>query len=157
MAITSLPAWPLILFGVLEPIALGWAWITTMNDPFQYFNDQAPNYPQERDDFPPQALILTLMMANVLLLLAAVAVICCFTTRASVTKWYLFAVALADFGHIYATYKGVGPEHFWNLGKWNHMVWGNVGVSAFLNVNRWLTLLGAFGTGRPANVAKKNM
>lgn len=57
-------------------------------------------------------------------------------------------MGLADLWHLYATYRGVGSEYFWNVSGWNDMVWGNVGSSAFLNVNRWLTVLAVFGKGK---------
>lgn len=95
---------------------------------------------------PPQALTLTLALLNVYLLLAALAIVCCFTAHAPVARGFLLAVAIADYGHVYATYAGAGPAVFWDpLGSWNGMVWGSVGVSLFLNVHRWLTLLGVFG------------
>lgn len=128
-----------------------------MTDPFHFYDTQAPNFPSRQSDFSPQALAMTMQMANVLLLLGAIAIICCWTTYTSIARWYLIAVALADFGHIYGTYKGVGPEYFWNIGGWNDMVWGNVGVSAFLNVNRWLTVLGLFGRLRAINTGKKRV
>lgn len=67
-------------------------------------------------------------------------------------------MAFADYGHIWACYQGVGPEVFWDLGSWNDMLWGGVGVSAALNAFRWLTVLGAFGAvrdPRDAALAKK--
>ena len=96
-------------------------------------------------------------MGNVLLLLAAMALICCFTTNSGISKRYLIAVAFADFGHIYAAHAALGDEYFWDLNKWNDMTWGNVGVSVFLNVNRWLTVLGVFGKvgGKGTNSTKK--
>lgn len=95
--------------------------------------------------FTPQAHALVLQFGNVALLLAAMALICCCTTDTKVTKYYLFAVALADFGHIYSVYQATGSEYFWQPSDWNSMTWGNVGCSAFLNLHRWLTLLGVFG------------
>lgn len=74
------------------------------------------------------------------------AIICCWTTNPTTTKAYLFAVALADYGHIYAAYRGVGSEVFLDVGRWDEMTWANVGVSAFLNVCRWGTLMGVFGS-----------
>lgn len=100
---------------------------------------------REEDQFPGQALAMSLQMGNVLLLLAAVAVICCFSPSRATARWYLIAVALADYGHIYATYRGVGPDVFWDPRRWNDMVAGNIGASAVLNLGRWLTVLGAFG------------
>lgn len=85
-------------------------------------------------------------MGNVLLLLALIAIICCWTSHPDVAKKYLLALALADLGHVYAAYRGMGEELFWDVGRWNTMAWGNVGVSVFLNVNRWATVFGLFGT-----------
>lgn len=88
---------------------------------------------------------MTLQLGNVLLLLAAIAVICSWTKHSEIASWYLIVVAFADFGHIYATYAAVGPAYFFKPAGWNDMVAGNVGASVFLNINRWLTVLGAFG------------
>lgn len=96
-------------------------------------------------DLSPQAEVLTLQFVNILLLLAAVAVICCWTKDKNVTWWYMVAVCFADWGHIYGVYRGVGKEVFWDVKGWNDMTWGSVGGSAFLHVNRLLTLAGVFG------------
>ncbi|KAI1263977.1 hypothetical protein F5Y18DRAFT_392071 [Xylariaceae sp. FL1019] len=121
-----------------------------MADPYTFYAAQAQNHelplpPADISAFPPQAQIITLQLVNVYLLLAAMALICCWTPSPSTTKWYLFAVALADYGHIWACYVGVGPELFFNPGQWNDMLAGGVGVSAVLNVIRIATLLGVFG------------
>lgn len=73
------------------------------------------------------------------------AVICCFSTSRTTAKWYLIAVAFADYGHLYASYCAVGPDVFWDPNQWNHMMAGNIGASAVLNLARWLTVLGVFG------------
>ncbi|CAK1365217.1 uncharacterized protein RHO25_010066 [Cercospora beticola] len=156
MSYSCLPSWPLVLFGVLEPFALVWAYITAMTDGFTFFASQAPNHEIGSADFTPQAQALTLQMGNVLLLLGAMAIICCWTKHPEIAKWYLIAVAFADIGHIYAVYAAVGPAYFWNFAEWNDMTWGNVGVSAFLHVNRWATVAGLFGSmsGEQARVKK---
>jgi len=146
MAVSSLPMLPLVLFGIIEPALLIWAYVIGMQDPKQYYVGQHPDPSLvSKASFPPQALSVSLQLVNVLLLLAAIAVICCFTKDSSVPKWYLIAVAFADYGHIYATYAALGDDYFWDVSKWNDMIWGNVGVSLFLNVARWLTVLGVFG------------
>lgn len=53
---------------------------------------------------------MTLQLVNVYLFLAAVAVICTWTPHASIARWYLAAIALADYGHIFACYVGVGLD-----------------------------------------------
>jgi len=157
MAISALPTWPLILFGVLEPAALVWAYVITLSDPQQYYSDQAPQGLLSNHVFTPQSLSLTLQLGNVFLLLAAMAVICCFTTHSEISRRYLIAVALADLGHIYAIYSAVGDKVFWDLNQWNQMTASNVGVSVFLHINRLLTVAGLFGKlgGNPSG-GKKN-
>ncbi|KAF3766778.1 hypothetical protein M406DRAFT_274188 [Cryphonectria parasitica EP155] len=161
MAYSTLPTIPLIVFAVIEPALFllvidlhitnclcsrVWAWIVCNQDPFNYYATQVPNHTlNEQDHFPGQALALSLQMGNVLLLLAAMAVICCFSSSPSTAKWYLVAVAFADYGHIYGAARGVGPDVFWDPSQWNDMVWGGVAGSAILNLFRWLTVLGVFG------------
>jgi hypothetical protein len=128
-----------------------------MRDPASYFANQVPTTTAAQ--WSPQALGTTLQLVNVFLLLAAMAVVCCFSRDPATAKWYLAAVAFADYGHIYAAYRGVGAETFFRPSEWNDMVWGGVGVSAVLNVLRWLTLFGAFGPvaeQKAASGAKKH-
>ena len=54
-------------------------------------------------------------------------------------------IALADIGHIYSCYAGMGSQQFWDFANYNDMAWGNIGGSAFLCVNRIATVLGVFG------------
>lgn len=122
-----------------------WAWVVSLNDPFQYFADQTPDHLKADIYFPPQALAVTLQLSNVLLLLAAMAVICCFSTSSATARWYLIAVAFADYGHIYSVCRAVDSAVLYDFSQWNEMMVGNIGVSAVLNVLRWLTVLGVFG------------
>ncbi len=128
-------------------------------NPDEYYIHQLPNATSLTTVVTPQALSLSLQIGNVLLLLAFMALICSWTQHADISKKYLVAVALADFGHIYASYASLGDQIFWDVSKWNDMVWGSVGISAFLNVNRWATVLGLFGAigGRKAAGGKKKM
>lgn len=133
-----------------------------MQDPFKYYADQLPAHNLSREgDFPGQALSLTLQLGNVFLLLAAVAVVCCFSPSSATARWYLIAVAFADYGHIYASYCSLDAEVFWNPALWNDMVAGSIGASAVLNLARWLTVVGAFGPLRDTfardGVAKKRV
>ena len=84
-------------------------------------------------------------MANIFVLLAGMALVCCWTLHPDVAKRYLFVIAVADLGHIWAVYKALGFDSFWKVGEWNDMIWGGVGVGVFLNINRWATLLGISG------------
>lgn len=126
-----------------------------MQDSTTYYAKQVPDPSFLHSIIPAPALSVTLQLVNVLLLLAAFAIICCFTNHSDIVKKYLFVVALADLGHIYAVYCGMGEEYFWNPNKWNDMTCGNIGMSVFLNINRWATLLGLFGKVGPQSSATK--
>ncbi|KAI1427056.1 hypothetical protein F5Y12DRAFT_739692 [Xylaria sp. FL1777] len=147
MAVTCLPTFPFVVFGIVEPALLVLAYITTLQDPSTFYARQAQNYelPADPSSFPPQAQIVTLQLVNVYLLLAAMAVICSWTTHAGIARRYLAAVSLADYGHIWACYVGVGLDLLLQPAEWNDMLWGSVGVSVFLNIVRLATLAGIFG------------
>ena len=158
MSYSVLPTYPLLLFGIVEPLLLVWAYIINFLDPGTYYIRQHPTASSLTTVVTSQAISLSLQLGNVLLLLALMAFICCWTHHPDIPKKYLIAVAIADIGHIYAAYVALGEETFWDVSKWNDMVWGNVGVSVFLNVHRWATVLGVFGTvgGRKAGGGKKH-
>lgn len=89
--------------------------------------------------------VMVLMTGNIYLLLAGLAVLCCLFSTPQVARNYLLIVACADLGHIYSFYSGLGRDTFLDVARWNDMTWGNVGVSAFLFVNRLATAAGVFG------------
>lgn len=105
-----------------------------------------PSSPGTTAPFTPQADLLVHLLLNVYVLLALLAVVCCWTSHKQTVVSYLCAVALADLGHIFAVYRVFGSNQFWEVSGWNDMTWGNVGVSAFLHVNRLGTVVGLFGT-----------
>ena len=91
------------------------------------------------------------------MLLAGIAIICCWTPHADIVRLYLFVVAVADIGHVWSHYRSMGDEFFWDFAQWNDLIWGSVGVSVFLNINRWATLFGLFGpVYAQATSTKKN-
>jgi hypothetical protein len=54
------------------------------------------------------------------------------------------------------TYLGLGGEYFFGVSGWNAMSWGNIGVTAFLLVNRLAYFLGLFGSANvPPPAGKK--
>ena len=98
----------------------------------------------------PGALILSYTIGNIFVLLAGIAILCTVVTREPrVAKGYLLIIALGDLGHIYSSYKQMGPAVFWNFNEYNDVMWGNIGVSAFLHINRLSTVLGVFGRVGP--------
>ncbi|KAF2280049.1 uncharacterized protein EI97DRAFT_108824 [Westerdykella ornata] len=142
---TILPFWPALLFTYLEPLALIMGWNAAWNSPSEFVSRQTPS-PSLSTTVPDGALILSYTIGNVFILLGALAIVCTAITRdPRVAKSYLLVVSIADLGHIYASYKILGPSVFWKFNDYNDMMWGNIGVSAFLHINRIATLLGVFG------------
>ena len=76
------------------------------------------------------------------------------TSEAIVIRNYLFACALGDVGHLWATYRVIG-ENFVDIGNWNGMAWGNIGVTAFLLIVRLMYFAGAFGKDRVVKSVRK--
>ncbi|KAJ4305128.1 hypothetical protein N0V90_000658 [Kalmusia sp. IMI 367209] len=141
---TVLPFWPALLFTYLEPISLVLGWNAAWNSPSTFITKQLPT--TTLTPVPSSALVLSYTIGNVFILLAGLAILCTAITREGrVAKWYLLMVAVGDLGHIYSSYKVMGPETFWNFNEYNDMMWGNIGASAFLHVNRLATVLGVFG------------
>lgn len=133
-----------------------WALVSTFTDPAGYYVRQHYEASLQQIPLTPQALVLVLQTGNIFLLLAGMAVVCCFTLHADIAKKYLFVIAVADVGHVWSVYRSLGDEYFWDFAKWNDLLWGAVGVSIFLNINRWATLFGIFGrVGAPVSGAKK--
>jgi hypothetical protein len=118
------------------------AYFVIMKDPQDYTNQQHPS--ALPIPLSSGSLIITYMLGNVFLLLAGLAVVCSFFGDAAVARGYLIVVGLADMGHIYSSYLGMG-SYFWDLNSWNQMAWANIGVSAFLCVNRFASVVGIFG------------
>jgi hypothetical protein len=122
-----------------------WAYIVLLQSPHQFYDDQIPGLSLATISLPPQARLLIFQLGNIYLLLALLATVCCWTTNKKVARSYLIVVALADLGHVWAVYHVLGREKFLDVGAWNEMTWGNVGMSAFLHINRLATVIGVFG------------
>ena len=57
---------------------------------------------------------------------------------------------------MYSSYAGMGYERFVNVAGWNHMAAANIGVSLFLCVQRFATVMGFFAkTGGAKGQMKK--
>ena len=84
-------------------------------------------------------------MANTWLLVAGLGVLCCHFASPAVARNYLLMIACCDIGHVYTVYSGLGADLFFDVNRWNYMVWGHVGITAFIFMNRLATLAGVFG------------
>ncbi|KAF7156426.1 hypothetical protein CNMCM5623_010096 [Aspergillus felis] len=166
---TIFPTWPHILFAVIEPITLyvltaiymfhfmqstdrhsigGWA--LPFWDLKAFITDQIPGITGPEFIHPTSAT-LAFQLANVYGLLSILGIgICYSTTEPRVLRNYLYALAIADVGHIYVTYCCMGHDRFVDVMNWNVLTWGNVGVTGFLMINRIAYLTGLFGEAKGA-------
>ena len=74
------------------------------------------------------------------------------TTEPKVVRNYILALAVGDVGHLVVTGLGLGWEGLLDVGGWNDMAWGNLGVTTGLFVTRVGYLMGLFGEDRVAGV-----
>ncbi|EAW09279.1 uncharacterized protein ACLA_034820 [Aspergillus clavatus NRRL 1] len=152
---TIFPPWPHILFAIIEPITLIAGWLLPFWDLNSFITGQIPNSTPPGTIHPTSAS-LAFQLSNLYGLLCLLGIgICHATTEPKVLRNYLVALAIADFGHIYATYAWMGREAFVDVANWNALTWGNVGITGFLMVNRIAYLAGIFGEAKAAKDAMK--
>ncbi|CAI7618876.1 unnamed protein product [Penicillium manginii] len=151
---TILPPWPHILFGILEPFSLVLGSLAPIYDLDGFIAGQTPHVDPPIQH--PSSLALAYQLGNLYSLLFLVGVgVLHTTTESKVIRNYMIGLALADVGHVYATYLGMGWDAFADVGAWNALTWGNIGATAFLFFNRLLYLAGFFGSTRAPKVASK--
>jgi hypothetical protein len=116
---------------------------TATSDPASFISRQLSTPPAS---IPPHALIISASLGNMFLVQCFVSLLFTVVTReARLTKYYLVAAAIGDLGHVYANYKFMGNDVFWDFGGYNDMMAGNVLFSVFLWCMRMGTLAGVFG------------
>ena len=54
------------------------------------------------------------------------------TTEPRVVHAYILALLIGDIGHVAASVYVMGYDATIDVGKWNDMAWGNIGVTIFL-------------------------
>ncbi|KAK2781787.1 hypothetical protein FQN53_000315 [Emmonsiellopsis sp. PD_33] len=152
---TILPLWPHIVFAILEPISLFAGFYVSLFNVEKFVVSQTPNSPTPAI-LPPSTQAIAFQLGNLylLLLLAGIGILYS-TSEPKVIRNYLIALAVADLGHIYATYLGLGFDDLINVRQWNDMAWGNVGASGILFLHRIAYLLGAFGDPKTPGDVKK--
>jgi hypothetical protein len=125
------------------PSILGWHAATF--DSLAFATKHAP-LTSPAPSFPPSVAALTYSLGNAYIVLGLMAILALFISREPrVAKWYLFMVALGDAGHLYASYRAMGKDAFWDFEHYTDVMWGNVVFGVFLCSNRLLTLSGFFG------------
>lgn len=149
-----LPPVPRIIFTILEPISLLAGYLAPLLNTSKFVSSQVPNA-------IPTALtstnrVLALQLGNCYGLVGLIGVgVLYATSEPKVVRNYIIACAIADVGHLWATYAAIGHESFMNVWSWNDMAWGNIGITASLLVFRILYLMGLFGQDRVIKSAKR--
>lgn len=120
-----------------------------------FINGQVPHVAAPSTQHP-SSVTLAYQLGNLygLLFLAGVGVLHA-TNEPKVARNYLIACAIADAGHIYATYLGMGQDAFTDVGAWNALAWGNIGFTGFLLLNRLAYFAGLFGQPKGIKVEGK--
>ncbi|KAF1811082.1 hypothetical protein P152DRAFT_475130 [Eremomyces bilateralis CBS 781.70] len=148
-----LPPIPRAIFTIFEPISLVAGWIAPFINMSYFVNSQLP-FLNPHTPLPTEEL-LALQLCNLYGLLALVGLaVLHTTTEARVVHGYLVALWIADIGHIAICAWGFGLERTLDVGEWDALAWGNIGVTTSLCVARTLYLLGAFGPDRDS---RKNL
>lgn len=100
----------------------------------------APSAPT--DIVPTSTHIILLQLSNAYLYFALnEALVLRVTSDPLVWRTVLFALLIADIGHLYSV-NALGPQIYWNFWKWNAIDWGNVGFVYVGASTRILFLLG---------------
>lgn len=103
----------------------------------------------------PSVLALNYQLANIYGLVGMLGLGVIYgTSELHVLRNAVIALAIADIGHLYATYVAMGPDLYLDVVNWSPVAWGNIGFTAFLFINRIAYLLGLFGSN--ASKSKKN-
>lgn len=102
---------------------------------------------------PPSTAIVLQQLANLYLLLSITEALLLRTT-ADLAVWrvFLFALLVADVGHVWSVREAVGWEGYWKVWGWNAMDWGNLG---FVYVAAALRVAFLAGVGLPTKVKGK--
>ena len=150
-----LPAVPRFVFTIFEPLSLAAGFIAPIVDTQNFVNQQIPSTLLSTP-LTTTNQVIALQLANVYGLVGMIGIgVLYSTSEAIVVRNYLLACAIADVGHLWFTYEGMGYDAFVDVQGWNSLAWGNIGVTFFLFIVRVLYLAGAFGEDRVVRSTKE--
>lgn len=140
---SQLPAFPRLVFTVLEPISLLAGWLPAAFSPAWFMGEQLPGS-LKIEHATAHSLVVTRQLGNCYLLAFLVAVAVLYSTNEiKVVRNYLVALWIADITHVLTTALALGYEGTVQVRGWNPTTWGNIGatVSADLSTctgSSWL-------------------
>ena len=149
-----LPPIPRFVFTILEPLSLVAGYLAPLLNTSKFVSSQVPSAIPTILTSTNRVLALQLGNCYGLIGLIGVGVLYA-TNEPIVVRNYIIACAIADVGHLWATYTVIGRESFLDVGGWNNVAWGNIGITAALFVFRVLYLMGLLGQDRVVKSARK--
>ena len=147
---------PRLIFTILEPLSLLAGFIAPLYNTSYFVSAQVPSAIPIILTSTDRVLALQLGNCYGLVGLIGVGVLYA-TSEPKVARNYLIACAVADLGHLWATYAVIGHQNFMDLGNWNSMAWGNIGITFVLFIFRVLYLVGLLGQDRVIKSVRKTM
>ena len=138
-------------FLTIEPLSTLLGAYFAYFHPHRYLTLTTPSVPPSAL-LPPSTAIVLQQLANLYLLLSLLSSLLLRTT-ADLAVWrvFLFALLVADVGHVWSVREAVGWEGYWKVWGWNAMDWGNLG---FVYVAAVLRVAFLMGVGLPVKVKK---
>lgn len=141
---SALPTIPYYIFGVAEPAALILAFAVTSLLPSYYVSSQT-KLVSPRPLLPTEQ-IAVYQMSNLFLLVAVLSIyVLNSTDDVKVARAFLTALCWGDLGHLGVTAWCLGWRTIKDVSSWSLVIWGNIGIPAFLFTMRVLYFLGVFG------------
>ncbi|KAL5354824.1 hypothetical protein ACLOAV_000915 [Pseudogymnoascus australis] len=134
-------------FLTIEPLSTLLGAYYAYFQPHSYLALTTPSTPPSAL-LPPSTAIVLQQLANLYLLLSLTEATLLRTTNdLAVWRVFLFALLVADVGHVWSVREAVGCEGYWRVWAWNAMDWGNLG---FVYVAAALRVAFLMGVGLPA-------
>ena len=151
-----LPPIPRFVFTIFEPLSLVAGVFAAVLDTENFVKGQLPSASATPVWPAASTQVLALQLGNLYGLLGMVGIgVLYFTSEARVVRNYLLACAIADVGHVWATYAVMGQKDFLDVTNWNAMAWGNIGVTVGLLITRVLYLTGILGEDKIVESTKQ--
>ncbi|KAK0509854.1 hypothetical protein JMJ35_007248 [Cladonia borealis] len=151
-----LPPIPRFVFTIFEPLSLVAGLFAAVLDTENFVKGQLPSASATPVWPAASTRMMALQLGNLYGLLGMVGIgVLYFTSEARVVRNYLLACAIADVGHVWATYAVMGQKDFLDVTNWNALAWGNIGVTMGLLITRVLYLAGILGEDKIVESTKQ--
>ncbi|KAH6648719.1 hypothetical protein BKA67DRAFT_648713 [Truncatella angustata] len=151
---SQLPTFPRFVFTIIEPISLIAGAVAPFISPDWFIEEQISITKPIAHTDNSRLVALQLGNAYGLLFLLGVAVLYT-SSELKVVRNYLWALWVADLGHVGLTAYLLGYDRSLAVADWNAMTWGNIGATVFLCLTRTAYLLGFFDNNTHTSLGRK--